>query len=209
MSGSSPSPARHSAEAISRMVADRRRHKRCVLPLHGRFMRATKEEFPCRLNDISVGGMSICSPVEVVPGERIVAYFDKLGGLEGVVVRRFEDGFAVRINSSLHKREKLAAQLTWLINRDEMSDAAERRHERVAVKSRASSLILGPDAAVDCRVLDVSLSGASLGTDARPSIGTDVMLGKMRCRVMRHHDRGIGVQFLDIQEPDALRRYFG
>lgn len=209
MSGSSPSHARHSEEAITRLVADRRRHKRCVLPLLGRFMRASKEEFPCALNDISVGGMSIHSAVEVLPGERIIAYFDQLGGLEGAVVRRFEDGFAVRINSSLHKREKLAAQLTWLINRHEMSDAAERRHERVPVKSKSSSLHLGAHHTVECQILDVSLSGASLGTEARPLIGSDVMLGKMRCRVMRHHEHGIGVQFLDIQEPDALRRYFG
>lgn len=172
-------------------------------------MRASKEEFPCVLADISVGGMSILSPVEVLPGERIIGYFDQLGGLEGIVVRRFDNGFAVRINSSLHKREKLAAQLTWLINRHEMSDAAERRHERVAVESKASPLILGSGETVECRVLDVSLSGASLGTDARPAIGSEVMLGKMRCRVMRHHNHGIGVQFLDIQDPDALRRYFG
>jgi hypothetical protein len=60
-----------------------------------------------------------------------------------------------------------------------------------------------------CRVLDVSISGASIATPARPVLGTEVMLGKLRARVVRHHPQGFGVQFLDIQNPTALRRYFG
>jgi hypothetical protein len=31
----------------------------------------------------------------------------------------------------------------------------------------------------------------------------------LRARVTRHHATGIGVQFSDIQNPAALRRYFG
>jgi hypothetical protein len=42
----------------------------------------------------------------------------------------------------------------------------------------------------------------------RPPIGSELTLGKLRCRVMRYHERGIGVQFIDIQEPEALRRHF-
>ena len=70
-------------------------------------------------------------------------------------------------------------------------------------------LKLADGQSVDCRVLDVSLSGASIGTEARPPIGSEVIFGKLRCRVMRYHERGIGVQFLDIPDPEALRRYFG
>jgi hypothetical protein len=70
-------------------------------------------------------------------------------------------------------------------------------------------LKLAEGLAVQCRVLDVSLSGASIGTEARPAIGSEVHLGRLRARVMRHHERGIGLQFLDIQDPEALRRYFG
>jgi len=53
------------------------------------------------------------------------------------------------------------------------------------------------------------LSGASIATEARPPIGSEVFLGKLKARVMRHHDRGIGVRFLDIQEPEAIKRHFG
>jgi hypothetical protein len=190
-------------------ASDQHRYKRFELALLGRFMRANKQEYPCKLNDISVGGASVKAPVEVDLGERIIAYFDEIGGIEGSVVRVFEGGFAMGLKATQHKRDKLAAQITWLINKDAMGAGDGRRHERVGVPNKSSTLKFPGGIAVDCRVLDVSLSGASIGTEARPTIGSEVTLGKLRCRVMRYHERGIGVQFLDIPDPEALRRYFG
>ncbi|MGZ8410686.1 MAG: PilZ domain-containing protein, partial [Hyphomicrobium sp.] len=109
-------------------ATDKRRHKRVAITLLGRFMRANRHEYPCRLNDISVGGAAINSPVVVDEGERIVVYFDHIGGLEGSVVRVFEGGFAMQFRMTARKREKLAAQLTWLLNRDVLSGITERRH---------------------------------------------------------------------------------
>jgi PilZ domain len=189
-------------------ATDKRRHKRVAVTLLGRFMRANRYEYPCRLNDISVGGAAINSPVAVDEGERIVVYFDHIGGLEGSVVRVFEGGFAMQFRTTARKREKLAAQLTWLINRDVLSDITERRHERGAVADQNKTVLLDTGETVDCEVVDVSISGASLRMDIRPPIGSSLMLGRMRGRVMRHHEHGIGVQFVDIQEPEALRRHF-
>jgi hypothetical protein len=90
-----------------------------------------------------------------------------------------------------------------------MADTAERRHERIAPSNTVSQLALAEGVMLACKVLDVSISGASIETPARPEIGTEVMLGKLRARVMRHHAQGFGVQFIDIQNPAALRRYFG
>lgn len=203
--------ARRTAQIIARITPDRRRYKRFAIPLLGRFMRANKQEYPCKLNDVSLSGVSLMSPVPVELDERIVAYFDHLGGLEGHAVRQFDGGFAIALSATQHKREKLAAQIMWLINRHEIQGAEERRHERIQVANamQLSALRLPEDIVIQTKVLDVSLSGASLATEARPPIGAEVQLGKLRARVARHHDQGIGVQFIDIQEPEALRRYFG
>jgi hypothetical protein len=189
-------------------ATDQRRHRRVALPLLGRFMRANRHEYPCKLNDISVGGAAINSPVEVEAGERIVVYFDHLGGLEGHVVRLFEGGFAMQFKATAHKREKLAAQLTWLINRDVLSGADQRRHDRIPVEERTQFVVLDSGETLACQVVDVSISGASLNMTERPPVGTKLMLGRLRGRVVRHHEQGIGVQFIDIQEPEALRRHF-
>lgn len=202
--------ARRPLQPQPKATPDRRRHKRFALTLLGRFMRANKQEYPCRLNDISVGGAAMNSPVAIPVGEKIIAYFDHIGGIEGQVVRAFDGGFAMKIIATQHKREKLAAQITWLINKSEIASIEERRHERWSTHPpTAAILTLAEGISIDCHILDISLSGASVATEARPPIGNDVLIGKLRCRVIRYHDRGIGVQFLDIQEPEALRKYFG
>lgn len=209
MSGNQTPFARRAQGVLSRVAPDRRRHKRITVPLLGRFMRESRQEYPCKLLDISAGGAAILAPVTIALGERVVAYFDHIGGIEGAVVREFEGGFAFKISATAHKREKLAAQLTWLFNRSELDGAEERRHERIAPANGLSSLQLAEGIVLSCRVLDISISGASIATPARPELGTEVVLGKLRGRVVRHHTQGFGIQFLDIQNPAVLRRNFG
>jgi len=200
--------ARRPQGVVSRIVPDRRRHKRITVTLLGRFMRANKVEHPCKLINMSASGAAIMSPIPVPVGERVVAYFDHVGGIEGVVVREFDGGFALKFHSTKHKREKLAAQLTWLANRSELV-ADGRRHERVTPRHNDSVLQLSEGIKLTCRVADISISGASIATPARPEIGTEVTLGKLRARVVRHHAQGVGLEFIDIQNPTALRRHFG
>jgi hypothetical protein len=211
----SPAPfARRAQGLLSRIVSDRRRHKRIAVELLGRFMRENKQEHPCRLIDISAGGAAIkpLSPVPVGVGERVVAFFDHIGGIEGVVTRTLEAGFAIKLAATRHKREKLADTLTWLANRPELDGAQERRHERIAPTTGRQKLQLAEGIVLECQLLDISVSGASIGgTPARPPIGMEVTIGNnnLRARVVRHHAQGFGVQFLDMQNQASLRRQFG
>jgi hypothetical protein len=195
--------------STAKIVPDRRRHRRVPVKVFGRFMREDKQEYPCQVINMSAGGMAMLSPVTCDEGERIVAYLDNLGRIEGVVVRSFDGGFAVRILASLYKRERIANLLTWLINQEALGLGEERKHERVVPRINASKLIL-PDGSVhNCRVIDVSLSGASVACTVKPPVGTQVVLGRMRGRVVRHHDQGIALQFVELQNPDSLARTFG
>ncbi len=189
------------------LMIDRRRYRRVALSLLGRFMRANKQEFPCKLVEMSVGGAQVMSPVDVETDERIVLYLDQIGGLTGTVVRNFEGGFAIKLEITSHKREKLAAQLTWLINRKEFDGVEERENERFDVANKASMLHLGDGRTLPCELADISVTGASVITKARPPIGTEIGLGMQRAIVRRHHDNGIGVQFLNQQDFSALKPY--
>ena len=192
-----------------KIVPDRRRHRRVPVSLFGRFMREDKQEYPCQVVNMSAGGMALVSPVACQEGERIVAYLDNFGRIEGVVVRALEGGFAVRILASLYKRERIANLLTWLINQKALGLGEERKHERIVPRVNASKLILPNGDVHPCRVIDVSLSGASVDCTIRPPIGTMVILGRMRGRVVRHHEHGIALQFVELQDPDNLARTFG
>ena len=203
--------SRRDTQMPARLVTDRRRYRRVHVDLLGRFMRADKQEFSCRMYDISIGGYALLTqtPVPVEPGEKVIAYFDQLGRIEGPVARLFDGGFAMTLQASIHKREKLCATLTWLVNKSELPGIDERRHDRDAPTNDVAELKLDEGIIVSCKILDVSISGASVQTDARPVPGQVVMLGKLRARVVRHHENGLALEFLDVQNPQALRRYFG
>ena len=192
-----------------KIVPDRRRHRRAPVSVFGRFMREDKQEYPSQVVNMSAGGMAIIAPVSVKDGERIVAYLDNLGRIEGIVVRSFEGGFAVRILASLYKRERIANLLTWLINQKSLGLGEERKHERIVPRINASKLIMPNGDVHNCRVIDVSLSGASVACTVKPPLGTMVILGRMRGRVVRHHELGIALQFIELQDPDSLARTFG
>jgi len=197
------------ARSPVKIVPDRRRHKRVRVKIFGRFMREDKQEYPCQVIDMSAGGMAVLAPVSCNVGERVVAYLDNLGRIEAIVVRNFQGGFAARILASLYKRERIANLLTWLTNQERLGLTEERKHERIVPRINASKLIL-PDGSVhNCRVIDVSLSGASIACPVKPDIGTMVILGRMRGRVVRHHDQGLALQFVELQDPDNLARTFG
>jgi hypothetical protein len=200
---------RRANRPIPKLVPDRRRHRRVPVTVFGRFMREDKQEYPCQIINMSAGGMAMLAPVACQAGERIVAYLDNLGRIEGIVTRAFEGGFAVRILASLHKRERIANLLTWLTNQKALGLGEERKHERVVPRINASKLILPNGDVHNCRVIDVSLSGASVACAVKPEIGTVVILGRMRGRVIRHHDQGVALQFVELQDPDNLARTFG
>jgi hypothetical protein len=197
----------HQSDEQPTATTDARRHRRLPVSVDGRFMREDRNEFACQLKNISVGGALVFSPHAPEIGERVIAYFKHLGGIEGIVTRHTPNGFAFAFKVTEYKREKLAAQIMWLINRADFPEDAGRLHERVGTHGRRTTLKVD-DVIIDVELLDLSASGASIGTPARPPIGSFVMAGKTRAIVRRHHEHGIGLQFLALLSPEALRESF-
>jgi hypothetical protein len=185
---------------------DRRRFQRVKLNLLGRCMFPDQRECPCQLTEISPGDAMFISPFCGGMDERVIAYIDEIGRLEGVIVDHLESGFRMSITASQRKRDKLADVLTWLANRHVLSLAEDRRHLRRTPK-RTNAAVLFPDGTTQaCRVMDMSLSGAALATALRPAIGSPVRLGKLGARVVRHFDDGIGIEFMQIMSEAAIQQ---
>ena len=77
------------------LAEERRRHQRVKVNLLGRYMLADRREFPCQVIDMSPGGMALVAPIAGQTGERVIAYVDHLGRLEGKIARMLENGFAM------------------------------------------------------------------------------------------------------------------
>jgi hypothetical protein len=177
---------------------NKRRHPRYAISLPGRFMRADKLDYPCQLIDISVESAAMTTPVPLQVGENLIVYLTSLGGLEGTVVRLFSGSFAMTIKGTQRKRDKLAVQIPRLAAQSEIPEGEERAYPRVTADEHAM-LVLPDGTTLVCPLHDLSISGASVVTPVRPELGTEVMLDKRRAIVVRHHERGIGVEFSNEQ----------
>jgi hypothetical protein len=176
------------------------RFQRVKVSILGRYMLADRREFPCQVLSMSPGDALVIAPVAGIVGEKVIAYLDHLGRIEGSILSQVDGGFLMDIAASPRKRDKMAAQLTWLANKDLLNLPEDRRHERVVPDIRHSTVVLDDGRRYNCKIIDISLSGAAVELDVRPAMGTPITLGRMRARVVRHFQNGVAVEFASAQE---------
>ncbi len=156
---------------------------------------------------MSPGGMAMIAPVTGRVGERVIAYLDHLSRVEGQISRLIDGGFAVELQNTARKRDKIANVLTWLANRDELNLPEDRRHDRFVPKNPMTRMILPDGSEHMVRIIDVSLSGAAIATEIMPHMGDPITLGKMHARVVRPIEGGIAVEFAAVQNRDILEQH--
>jgi hypothetical protein len=139
-------------------------------------------------------------------GERVIAYIDNIGRLEGAILDTIEHGFIMSISASQRKRDKLADSLTWLANRHVLNLAEDRRHLRRTPKRSDATIVLPDGVSHSVRVIDMSLSGAAISTRLRPPLGSAVRLGRLGARVVRHFDDGIGIEFMRLMSDSTIEQ---
>jgi hypothetical protein len=204
------SPLRTEAGApqkLFRLNPSRREVPRVLIDIGGRIMREDRSEHGVTAMNASAKAMAIVSEVAPRLGERIIGYFYTLGRIEGTVNRLTEKGFVLDLVTTPLKRDRLAAQLTWLANRDMLNLPEDRRHDRVVPRDprimiRQLSNPTAPE--LPGHLIDVSRGGAAAvvrgGTFKR---GEEIMLGTTPARVVRAFDGGIAVEFYG-QMPETM-----
>jgi hypothetical protein len=157
-----------------RTRAEANKYQRVKVSVLGRYMLADRREFPCQILEMSPGDALVIAPVAGVSGEKVIAYVDLVGRIEGTILNQMEGGFLMDIAASPRKRDKMAAQLTWLANKDILNLPEDRRHERVVPDIRHSTVVLDDGRRYNCK--------------------------SMRARVVRHFQNGVAVEFASAQE---------
>jgi len=94
--------------------SDRRRSRRVALKLRGRYMLSDGYESHCETLDISTTGVRIHADVLADIGERVIAYIDDLGRIEGDTVRRGDDWFVMEIRITRGRIDRIAQKLREL-----------------------------------------------------------------------------------------------
>lgn len=176
--------------------AERRRFRRVKVDIPGRlFIPADHREARCTVSDLSPGGAAITCEIVPETGTSVVLYVDSFGRFEGNVVRRDDGGFGVSFVCTPSKRERTAEQLILFLNKTLVDDNVLRRHERSSQKGFAK-FTRADGQIVHCEVTDISVGGVSLKTDVKPPIGEFVLIAQIAGRVARHHNDGIGIEFI-------------
>ena len=183
---------------------EKRRFQRVKVHLLGRYMLPDRREFPCQVINMSPGGLALLGPGIGNVGDRVIAYLDHIGRVEGKITRIIDNGFAMTVGATPRKRDKLAAQLTWLANRDILNLPEDRRHDRIVPRNPICVLTLEDGVQMTCRIIDLSLSGAAIAAEKRPPLDTHVSLGRVQARVVRYLEDGFALEFLHEQLPETL-----
>lgn len=163
--------------------------------LFGRLMLPDQTEHPFQISQISTDGATILTQVAAPVGIKIVAYIDEIGRVEANVIAEFDGGVALEFIANESRRSRLEQKLKWLTENDKEA-ANLRRHERFEPKDNNSHITMPDGRMYKTEVIDISLSGAAVKTDIMPNLGTYVLLGKMRGRVVRYIEEGIAIEFI-------------
>lgn len=191
-------------KSIHPVAEERRRFQRVKVHLLGRYMLPDRREFPCQVINMSPGGLAMLAPGIGNVGDRVIAYLDHIGRVEGKITRIIDNGFAMTVGATPRKRDKLAAQLTWLANRDILNLPEDRRHDRIIPRNPMTVLTLEDGQRMTCRIIDLSLSGAAIAVEYRPPVKSLVSLGRVQARVVRHLDEGFALEFIHEQLAETL-----
>ena len=183
---------------------ERRRFQRVKVHLLGRYMLPDRREFPCQIINMSPGGLALLAPGIGNVGDRVIAYLDHIGRVEGKITRIIDNGFAMTVSATARKRDKLAAQLTWLANRDILNLPEDRRHDRIVPRNPIAVLTQEDGQRMTCRIIDLSLSGAAIAAENRPPLKSTVLLGRVQGRVVRNIEDGFALEFLHSQPIETL-----
>lgn len=193
---SPPFPVNGTVEDVEPKGAERRRYRRAPMKLGARFMLDDGSEHHGSVIDVSIGGISFAAKTQPPIGTGIIAYVDELGRIEGTVIRGHSVGFAILLALTPYKRERLEEKLSWRLSGASQKLEARRFDREPADKS--ATLTRSDGSEMQCKVVDMSLGGVSIQAAELPPIGEEVMVGKMRGRVVRHHETGFGVQFIGV-----------
>lgn len=176
---------------------ERRAFPRLKSKMNARLLVNNTDDSEGVVSDFSASGAAVESALEVSPGDRIVLHLEGGNRFEGVVARCFEGGFGVEFGMHESKRQRLINALESVTDdTSEMTSLPLKQRVASRVGGFRGKAVCRTDAGdVECRLVDMSLSGAAIETDADLKIGERVSIGQTSGRIIRCEGNVYGIQF--------------
>ncbi|MGV6800654.1 MAG: PilZ domain-containing protein [bacterium] len=167
-----------------------------------------------QLNSISAGCMNIQSDAHVQDGDHIIAYLQGVERFEGTVRALSGKQFALQLDISYSKRERLIESLTYEIAcKDGLIEEKNTTFNRRGSKRRKaynskSSCVLEDGTTLRCSVIDLSLTGVAIEIAPILKLGEVIRIGMAKARVVRKIRNGYGLEFLANHDSDKVTEIF-
>lgn len=178
-------------------LTDRRVSPRFALKIDCRFLLRGRVEGKGALLDISTSGLALITEHNAQLGDSIILYPDGVGRLEGRIVRIFENGFGVAFKLSAAQQETMGERIASVIEGVPYMRLSENRSSfRVTYNIETYARVECSKKNFSCTIIDISQTGCLLKSDAKPEIGSRVIVGALRGVVRRHSAHGFALEFL-------------
>jgi hypothetical protein len=192
-------------------IVERRCESHIFASLPGRYAlagrrnaRGEPREYACRAVNISESAITLAAPVTGNLGERVTADIDRLGRIDGAIIRILSRGFVMSVRLGEEERFRLIDKIEWIEKHKNHDIPDHRAHGRFAPTEPCSRLVLADGTKMTCLVMDLSEIGAGISAEIDPKIGTVLAVGTIIGRVVRRFDRGFAVKFIMPQSRDSV-----
>jgi hypothetical protein len=147
----------------------------------------------CSTLGLSARGLELCVMVKPQIGDHIDAIFNTVGRLQGHVCELTRAGVIMALEKEIHAG--LREQFAFLA--DASLDAVRRRHFRVKPRTPETMIRAADRTAYPAYVIDFSISGASIETEAPVGVGEMIDFARFtRAKIVRSFgERRFGVEF--------------
>lgn len=182
--------------------SERRRHQRIRLKLGGRYL-LDGSDYPLVSVNVSCGGGLFKAETVPPKATQVICYLDELGRIAGNVIRSDGQSFAIVFEATDRKRDKLADQLMWILNKGRYGLQETRAAKRFAGGKQAQ-VIRANGIILDCRVLDLSVTGAAFEcAGPLPFIGERVRAGRLHGIVVRSQAGEFAIRLVKAGETSS------
>lgn len=144
------------------------------------------------------------TPFPAMLDDRAFVFVGSLGLMRGTISRAMGPTSEMDIEMTLNERSKLASRILWADMQAGFKGTDLRRFPRYEPANPDSSIRLPDGSLSDCRIANLSPTGAAIISSLRPPLSTAVILGQIHSEIRRHTDDGFAVEFLSVQDPAML-----
>jgi len=162
---------------------------------------------PCETKLVTPELVRFSTPFPAVLDDRAFVYVESLGLMRGTISRAMGPTSEMDIEMTLNERSRLASRIIWADMQAGFKGADLRRFPRFEPANPNSAITLPDGTVLQCKIANISLTGAAVVSDLRPPLNSAIILGRIHSEIRRHMDFGFSVEFRTIQDPANLEAF--